>query len=823
VSANPKSPDITTHMKREHTEAHARASRAPRFTWPAPPYFEYVDPAKHSDECMLVFRDGGKASGKLVDFLPDDAQLKFRSREAADIVSIAFSSVLMMQLLQPVALRRQPVRIDDTEELYPPSERQPFALGLVNGKTSLGETVGSLHALCGLFLFPPEQEENTVTRWFVPADAIRSMGIGKPLGEMLVDEQLASPEVVDAALSKQEAMRSRRFGDYLTEHQIVSPEQLASALKQQRAQPIQKLGEALVELGYLTEAELEEALAIEARDRSVPLGQILADMGVVDAEIVNAVMARKLGIPYVNLKDFRIPPAVLKRIPAAAAHRFHTVPVAEADHALVVAVENPMDMAKLEGLRFVAGMKLLPVMASGDDIRAALERAYGPAQGNGVAAAPRKAADVRSISEITHRLSADIADADLDEQQSVAHDSALVQLVNKMIIDAIEQKASDIHIEANPAGRNMRIRFRKDGALVPYLDLASRFRKAVVSRIKVMCQLDITERRKPQDGKIEFRRFGPLDVDLRVATIPTSGGLEDVVMRVLGAATPVPMAELGFDAQTLEHVKRLISRPHGLFLVCGPTGSGKTTTLHSLLASLNTADTKIWTAEDPIEIVQAGLRQVQVNPKIGWTFAAAMRSFMRADPDVIMVGEMRDPETAKIGIEASLTGHLVLTTLHTNSAPESVARLLDLGMDPFNFADALLGVLSQRLVRTLCPHCKVAYTPGAAELEQLAQEYCDASRNDPAKILHAWRSQPKGVTLYRAKGCGRCDRTGYKGRMGIYELLVADASIKRLVQARAPISDVAAATAAQNMRTLKQDGIEKIIRGLTDLHQVHTV
>jgi type II secretory ATPase GspE/PulE/Tfp pilus assembly ATPase PilB-like protein len=294
-------------------------------------------------------------------------------------------------------------------------------------------------------------------------------------------------------------------------------------------------------------------------------------------------------------------------------------------------------------------------------------------------------------------------------------------------------------------------------------------------------------------------------------------------MRVLGAATPVPMAELGFDPQTLEHLKRLISRPHGLFLVCGPTGSGKTTTLHSLLASLNSAETKIWTAEDPIEIAQPGLRQVQVNPKIGWTFAAAMRSFMRADPDVIMVGEMRDAETAKIGIEASLTGHLVLSTLHTNSAPESVTRLLDLGMDPFNFADALLGVLSQRLVRTLCPHCKVAYTPGAAELEQLAQEYCDASRNDPANVLHAWRSQPKGVTLYRAKGCGRCDRTGYKGRMGIYELLVADASIKRLVQARAPVSDIAAAAAPQNMRTLKQDGIEKIIRGLTDLHQVHTV
>jgi type II secretory ATPase GspE/PulE/Tfp pilus assembly ATPase PilB-like protein len=818
VSAKTKAPDTTARITRGQLAAQAKPARA-RFTWPAPPYYEFSDAGNQSDECMLVFRDGSKASGTMLDFLPDDAQLKFRSRDASQSLNIAFSSLLRVQLLKPVALRRQTVRIDDTEELFAPSQRQPFALGLINGKTFLGETVGSVHALCGLFLFPPEQD-GTVTRWFVPADAARSTSIGKPIGEMLVEERLASAELVDAALTRQQAMRARRFGDYLTEHQIVSPEQLAAALKQQRAQPLQKLGETLVELGFLTEAELEEALAIEARDRRVPLGQILADMGVVDAEVVNALMARKLGIPFVSLKSFQIPPEALKRVPAAVAHRFQTVPVAEAENALVVAVENPMDMAKLEGLRFVAGMKLLPVMASGDDIRVALERFYGPTQGAAVPAV-RKAPDV-GIGELTHRLSIETADADLDEQQSAAHDSALVQLVNKMIVDAIEQNASDIHVEANPAGRNMRVRFRKDGVLVPYLDLPARFRKAVVSRIKVMCQLDITERRKPQDGKIEFRRFGPVDIDLRVVTIPTAGGLEDVVMRVLATAALVPVAELGFDPQTLESIKRLIARPHGLFLVCGPTGSGKTTTLHSLLGSLNTAEAKIWTAEDPIEIAQPGLRQVQVNPKIGWTFAAAMRSFMRADPDIIMVGEMRDAETAKMGIEASLTGHLVLSTLHTNSAPESVIRLLDLGMDSFNFADALLGVLAQRLVRRLCPDCKTGYTPTVPQLVELAREYC-GDGGDPDKVVHAWRSQPKGIALYRARGCAKCDRTGYKGRMGLYELLVSNPTIQRLVQTRAPVPEITAAAAANGMRTLKQDGIDKVIRGLTDLQQVRAV
>jgi type II secretory ATPase GspE/PulE/Tfp pilus assembly ATPase PilB-like protein len=802
-----KAADITARMSRsEVAEAQAKA-RAAAFVWPAPPYYEFSDPAAAADgaDCLLMFRDGAKTSGVLLSFMPEGQVLRFRAADAADSISVAFSSLFGVQLRRPVEIRRPALRPDDTAQLYSPAERQPFAMRLINGNAFRGETVGSVHALCGVFLFPPERD-GKVTRWFVPADAAESASIGKPIGEMLVEEKLASPEAVDAALSRQKALRSRRFGQYLTDNQIVSSEQLAAALKRQRSQPIQKLGETLVELGYLTESELDEALAIEARDRRVPLGQILADMGVVEAEVVNAVIARKLGIPYISLRTFRIPPEVLKRIPAAVAQRFQTLPVAEADNALAVAIENPMDMAKLEELRFVVGSKLLPVMASGEDIRSALGKAYGDAR----AVAPvevRKRIDV-GIGELTHRLAAETADAAIDETQSVEQDNTLVQLVNKMIIDAAEQKASDIHIEANPGGKDMRVRFRKDGALVTYLDLPAKFRKAVVSRLKIMAQLDITERRKPQDGKIEFRRFGPLDVDLRMATIPTTGGLEDIVMRVLTAANPVALDALGFDSTQLQVLKRLISRPHGLFLVCGPTGAGKTTTLHSLLRELNTADLKIWTAEDPIEIVQAGLRQVQVNPKIGWTFAAAMRSFMRADPDVIMVGEMRDAETAKTGIEASLTGHLVFSTLHTNSAVESVVRLLDLGMDPFNFADALLGVLAQRLLRKLCPDCKVAYAPSGAELEELASE---------SRVL------PPRHMLYRANGCMRCDRTGYQGRMAVYELLVADAAVKRLMQTRAPVSEIAAAAAASGLRTLKQSALDKVIEGHTDLQQVRTI
>ena len=821
-----KSPDITAQLAQPNGKSANGEPQRRAFLWPAPPYHEYGSDEPHpGEECLVVFKDGAKAKGALLDFLPDEGVLKFQQGDETAGLSIAFSAILGLHLLRPLALRRQSLPIGQLrdEDIFAASDRQPFSIQLVNGKTFKGETVGYIHAVCGLFLFQPDQE-GAVIRSFVPALAAKSCSIGKPIGEMLVDQKLASSEMIDAALEKQATLRMQRLGDYLTENRIVSHEQLAAALKQQRTQPVQKLGEALVALGHLTQAQLDEALAIESRNRSIPLGQILLDMGVVDAGVIKSVMAQKLGIPFIDLERFRISPEALKRIPHAVALRHQIVPVAEAENALIVAIADPTNMAKMEELRFIAGMKLAPVIAAPDEIRRALERSYAGAQGESVA---RSSGMEAGVEQLTNRLVAESGEHELDDQHAAHSDSTLVKLVNKIILDAVEQKASDIHIEANSSGKSLRIRFRKDGALVTYLEMPSRFRKALVSRIKIMSQLDITERRKPQDGKIDFSRYGPERVELRVATIPTANGLEDVVMRVLSAATPVPVDQLGLNAHALTAIKRMISRPHGLFLVCGPTGSGKTTTLHSLLTFLNTEELKIWTAEDPIEISQAGLRQVQVNAKIGWTFAAAMRAFMRADPDVIMVGEMRDPETAKTGIEASLTGHLVLSTLHTNSAPESVVRLLDLGMDPFNFADALLGVLAQRLVRRLCANCRSAYVPSANELEELAQEYCTGTALDTGKTLQGWRKEHGGangkITLFRAGGCPHCDRTGYKGRMGLYELLVADTSVKRLVQTRSPVHEIASAALAKGMRTLKQDGIDKVLQGVTDMQQVRSV
>src|SRR5690606_9034587 len=314
------------------------------------------------------------------------------------------------------------------------------------------------------------------------------------------------------------------------------------------------------------------------------------------------------------------------------------------------------------------------------------------------------------------------------EDVSAASDNELVKLVNKIIIDAYNQGASDIHIEPYPDKAKTLVRFRKDGTLVNYIEIPPSYRNSLIARIKIMCDLDISERRKPQDGKIQFKKFGPVDIELRVATLPTSGGMEDVVMRILSAGKPMPLDSLCLSESNNKKLKELIAKPYGLFFVCGPTGSGKTTTLHSALGYINTPETKIWTAEDPVEITQKGLRQVQVNKKAGLDFAMVMKAFLRADPDVIMVGEMRDKETVSTGIEASLTGHLVFATLHTNSAPESIIRLLDMGMDPFNFADALIGILAQRLGKRLCD-CKQPYTPDANEIKSMLNEYCEELKN----------------------------------------------------------------------------------------------
>jgi type II secretory ATPase GspE/PulE/Tfp pilus assembly ATPase PilB-like protein len=389
-----------------------------------------------------------------------------------------------------------------------------------------------------------------------------------------------------------------------------------------------------------------------------------------------------------------------------------------------------------------------------------------------------------------------------------------VKHVNNMIVEAHKIGASDIHIEPGKEGTNATVRMRVDGICQKVLEISEKEIKAVISRIKIISNLDIAERRKPQDGKAKLA-FKGNELELRVATVPTVNG-ENVVLRLLTSSGALPFEKLNLSEGYMKAIKNIIARPHGLFLVVGPTGSGKTTTLHAILDQINTPEKKIWTAEDPVEITQPGLQQVQIKHKIGLDFAAVMRSFLRADPDVILIGEMRDFETANIGVESSLTGHLVFSTLHTNSAPETIIRLLDLGLDPFNFSDALLGILAQRLVRTLCPSCKEPYKPSREEFDHLRHTYGGA-------LFDELQVKSDDILLPKPVGCDRCGGTGYRGRTGIHELLVTSNTVKRMISQKKTVDIIREQAIKDGMRTLIQDGIAKIIKGDIDLAQLHYV
>jgi type II secretory ATPase GspE/PulE/Tfp pilus assembly ATPase PilB-like protein len=601
-------------------------------------------------------------------------------------------------------------------------------------------------------------------------------------------------------------------------------EELTAALGRHDRQPTVRLGEFLVKAGLVSPEQLDRAVEAQGRDRRRRLGTVLVEMGAVTVRQIHMALSERLGIPYVAVGDFPIEVATLKAVTPQQAIQHQVLPLMRLGDALVIAMENPLGVDYSLSLRFTTGLRVIPVIADPDELRLRIAAEYPTTGSERAAPAARGGARSQAPGRDMVRLAAQAsqqvaAPAERDHTASAVSDNALVRLVNKIIIEAYAQGASDIHIESNPRNAHTLVRFRKDGELEEYLDLQPSFRSSLVSRIKIMAGLDISERRLAQDGKIDFGRIGPLAIELRVATIPTANGLEDVVMRILGGAHPLPLADLGLAGHDLRRVRTMIERPQGLFLTCGPTGSGKTTTLHSMLNSINRPDLKIWTAEDPIEITQPGLRQVQINAGIGWTFAAAMRSFLRADPDVIMVGEMRDAETARTAVEASLTGHLVLSTLHTNSAAESVVRLLDLGMDPFNFADALVGVLAQRLVRKLCPHCRRRRVLDSAEVAQLVEDYCTGTTQRPATVLADWGQRfgaGRELALFEAQGCAEC-KHGYAGRVGIYELLPGTAAVKDLVRSRASVPQLVEAARRDGMRTLRQDAIEKALAGLIDM------
>lgn len=560
----------------------------------------------------------------------------------------------------------------------------------------------------------------------------------------------------------------------------------------------------LIQLKKIKPEDLEEYKKRASLEGASLPHLLMSEAGITKAELGRS-LERFYQVPFVSFDpSVKIPREVIEGLNDSYLQKNLWVPIEGDLKAITILIDDPTDAQKITDIqKLLRAERYSFKVGLPEDIRRFLSSSSSEGEG------------VINLEELVVKLQEEVQDDIPEAVETVDENAAtVIQLVNKLIADAYVQRASDIHIEPGKGKTPATVRFRIDGVCRKALAIPPTHTQAVVSRIKIMSGLDIAERRKPQDGKCAVKVRGQ-PVELRVASLPTIQG-ESVVMRILSSSDPMPLEAIQMSPSNLAKVKEIISKPHGIFLVVGPTGSGKSTTLHAILGHINTPDKKIWTAEDPVEITKAGLNQIQVNPKIGLDFAAALRSFLRADPDVIMIGEMRDKETSHSAVEASLTGHLVFSTLHTNSAPETVVRLLDMGLDPVTFSDALLGVLAQRLVRTLCKACKKGSPISEEEFTLLSRYYGEEYFKELGVV-------PDSTNIFQPVGCAECNGTGYKGRCGIHELLYATHDVRTLIYKHSSVQDLRELAIKQGMRTLMQDGIRKLIEGATDLSEIRRV
>ncbi|MDB5819987.1 MAG: pilus assembly protein PilB [Rhizobacter sp.] len=800
-------------------EVDAKPSRLPDFLWPSPPIGEYPQPTPlvHPEGCEIVGLNDTMRAGRLIFFVPEEGLAHVQVPPSRTTMPLRFRQFKSLTLTTPL----KPASLD---AMMVVASRMAFKVSLVSGGEIAGETIGHIEDAHGLFFFPPVDDAGAVHRMFVPRSAFIRFEVTSRAGD------------IGGGHAKKAAASPER----MALQEISTPDQLLLAIDSQSKMPVVRIGEALLTLGMITQLQLDSALAQQQTQRGVPLGELLITMGFVSREDMQMALSRKMGYPFVNTAKFPVEEEALRKVAYAMATRLKVLPLMIRNGKLVIAMDDPARRrSAVDEIEFAVQLKAVPVLAPAEGFDHVLLVAYekiGAAQAARFGALPNEMApvfdegDTDKLVETLEKEGLESNPAE-DDRQIEQSDNSLVRLINNMIIEAHKGGVSDIHIESYPGREKIKVRFRRDGQMRTHLELPHNYRSALIARLKIMCDLDISERRKPQDGKINFAKFSPQHkLELRVATIPTNNGLEDVVMRILASAKPIPLEKLGLSPYNMTGLKQAMGRPYGLVLCVGPTGSGKTTTLHSALAYINTPERKIWTAEDPVEITQAGLRQVQVNPKIEWTFAKALRAFLRADPDVIMVGEIRDGETSQMAVEASLTGHLVLSTLHTNSAPETVTRLLDMGMDPFNFADSLLAVLAQRLVRRLCSACRVSEPATQEQIDELLDDYLHVGPSDDPRfsretVRAGWleRFAVDGRLMhFHSPGCSVCENSGQKGRAGLHELMMMSRELRHLIQTGTRAEELQGVALVQGMRTLRQDGIEKVLQGVTSIEEVRS-
>jgi len=559
------------------------------------------------------------------------------------------------------------------------------------------------------------------------------------------------------------------------------------------------LAEIIREVTELSEEQIKQAAEVQKETKDT-LVQTLVNMGLISDKDKAKCLGKQWGVPFVDLGERRIDPEEIKLIPRHLLQRFRAVPMGKDGRRLLVAMANPLDIYAIDQMRLVAGLDIEPFIATEEDINTALAQASAGHEELGAA-----------LKQVTDELGGGIEgevikleehkeeDYTLDQLKEMLEDAPIVRLANLIIRQAVRDKASDIHIQ--PEGTRVRVRLRIDGILHDRMQVPKQVQAALISRIKVMADMDIAEKRAPQDGRITIV-INKREYDLRVSTFPGVWG-EKVVMRVLDKrGVQVNLNRLGLPVSLMDEFDSLLNRTYGIVLVTGPTGSGKSTTLYSVLNKLNSPEKNIMTIEDPVEYQLPGLTQAQVNPRAGVTFATALRTMLRQDPNIILVGEMRDTETALIAVEAALTGHLVFSTLHTNDSPTAAARLLEMGIEPFLIASSVIGILAQRLVRVICPDCKEAYTPPV-----------DAFRRLNLAM------DTESVTFYRGRGCDNCMNTGYRGRIGVFELLTVNDTIRELILHKAPSHEIKQEAVGSGMTTLKHDAMQKVLEGITTMEE----
>lgn len=547
-----------------------------------------------------------------------------------------------------------------------------------------------------------------------------------------------------------------------------------------------QLGEILLRENKITRAQLEAALELQKSSGKM-LGRILVDQGALTEAQLVAALASQIGMPFVDLSDMVLDGSATARVPGAVCRRHHVIPIGIEDGSLILAMADPANVIARDDVRSLTGMEVKPVVAVRHDVAAAIDRAY------------RADSD---LDDLTTAMEVEEDKADLDQLHEVVEDAPIVKFVNLLITQGIQDGASDIHLE--PTESELKVRFRIDGVLHEVMKSPRNIHSGVVSRLKIMAEMNIAERRVPQDGRLSVTAYGR-KVDLRIATLPTVWG-EKVVMRILDNSTArLDLSQLGFSPENYSRYADSFSKPYGMILVTGPTGSGKSTTLYATLNILNRPEVNIITVEDPVEYRLPGVSQIQTNPKAGLTFASALRSILRADPDIVLIGEIRDHETAQIAIEASLTGHLVLTTLHTNDAPSAVTRLTEMGIEPFLVGSALDCVLAQRLARRLCTSCREEYKPTPETL---------------AAARFPWDPSGPLPVLFRPVGCAKCAGTGYRGRVALHEVMQMSETLERMAVERATTAEITAAARAEGMQSLRLDGMAKVLGGVTSLDEV---